>query len=126
MTKILITERNSELRGYYEASLKGENYEIISAGDGKTAIDMTGKTLPDVVVLDTHLPDMDIRDVMSRLLKEHPNLPIILNAEDYLCQLDFMSWCARSCIPKSRNLTELKRQIEKITADQDRIVTHHA
>jgi CheY-like chemotaxis protein len=50
--------------------------------DGTTALAALAKRLPDLVVLDLALPDMDGRTVLERLRQEHPRLPVLVYSGD--------------------------------------------
>lgn len=59
--------------------LKKENFRIAAAGNGKQALDMIPEVLPDLILLDVMMPEMDGFDV-CRHLKQNPktkDIPII-------------------------------------------------
>jgi two-component system, cell cycle response regulator len=63
-----------------KARLPAEKYETLSASNGEQAIQIADKDLPDLILLDIMMPDLDGFTV-SRMLKENPNtreIPIIL------------------------------------------------
>jgi diguanylate cyclase (GGDEF)-like protein len=64
-----------------ESILVAEGYEVIRAFTGRQAIDRALQSIPDLVILDTQLPDLSGPEV-CRALREHPalgwGLPIIL------------------------------------------------
>jgi len=61
MTKenILIVEDNEVLREGIEEMLIGEGFSVISAGDGKTAMDAIKTWMPDLILSDINMPEMD-------------------------------------------------------------------
>lgn len=77
--RILVVEDSKETSEMLRAYLEGEGYEVVTAAWGKAALDSTQEKLPDLVVLDIHLPDMDGYEV-CRQLRAHrrtENIPVI-------------------------------------------------
>ncbi len=58
--------------------LRFEGWQVITAGDGRTAITKARESRPDVVILDLMLPDMTGLDVLARLRENEPGLPVLL------------------------------------------------
>lgn len=80
MKKILIIEDNSELRENTAELLELENYEIITADNGRSGIDLTLRCHPDLIISDLTMPELDGYDVL-RPLREFVNarkIPFIL------------------------------------------------
>ncbi len=57
--------------------LEGIGYEILTAGDGRTAIECTAVEQPDLVLLDVKLPDLTGYEVCERI-REFSAVPIIM------------------------------------------------
>lgn len=55
--KILVVDDDPAIRTLIHRYLNQQNYQVESAGDGKTALTTFDKFLPDLVVLDVNLPD---------------------------------------------------------------------
>ncbi|NET45586.1 response regulator transcription factor [Okeania sp. SIO2B3] len=55
--KILAVDDDPAIRTLIHRYLSQQNYQVESAGDGKTAIELFNKFSPDLVVLDVNLPD---------------------------------------------------------------------
>ncbi len=68
-TKILLVDDSKFLRLATERALARAGYEVLSAADGEEAVEMAGKTLPDVILLDMLLPKMTGPDVLKALKK---------------------------------------------------------
>ena len=80
--KILVVEDEPSLQETLAYNLRKQGYEVIAAGDGKTAIDQARQVSPDLVVLDLMLPVLDGFEV-CRILRKESNVPIlILTARD--------------------------------------------
>jgi two-component system KDP operon response regulator KdpE len=64
---ILLIEDDPAQRAVVEASLTSRGYRVVTADNGRTAIELAGETEPDVVILDLGLPDLDGIDVCQHL-----------------------------------------------------------
>ncbi len=77
MTKLLLVEDDHTLRDTLAYNLAREEYEVIQAGDGVTALDLAREHGPDLVVLDIMLPELDGLTV-CRTLRHESDVPIVL------------------------------------------------
>ncbi len=109
--KILIVEDEEALRILYQDELKAEGYEVLTATNGKEAIQQLEKGKPDLVVLDIVMPVMNGLEALGRILGKNRKIPIILHTSHSRYQEDFMSWAADAYVMKSSDLTELKEKI---------------
>jgi two-component system response regulator (stage 0 sporulation protein F) len=112
--KILIVEDEESLRLFYEEELKAEGYEILSARNGREAIQQLETTKPDIIILDIVMPVMDGMEALGRILRKGRKIPIILNTSYSAYRGDFMSWAADAYVTKSSDLTELKKKIREL------------
>jgi DNA-binding response OmpR family regulator len=80
---ILIVDDDKHLVLALGARLKANGYNVVSAADGISAIAMTRKEKPDLIILDLGLPAGDGFSVLERL-KELPEAApaIVLSARD--------------------------------------------
>lgn len=72
---ILIVDDHPSFRASARCVLESEGFEVIGeAADGASALSECARLLPDVVLLDVQLPDIDGFDVCSKLtaLAGHP------------------------------------------------------
>jgi len=77
--KILLADDNISLLRFV-ADLLSEEYEIITACDGKKALELSRKVLPDLVISDIMMPEMDGVE-LCKCLKEDirtSHIPVIL------------------------------------------------
>lgn len=75
--KILIIEDESTIRRFLKVSLESHSFEILEAVNGKEGISMAGSYLPDVILLDIGLPDIDGFNVIKQL-REWSSTPVIV------------------------------------------------
>ena len=69
--KILIVDDEPEVLEILERKLKLEGFEVFTAASGQTALDRTVKELPDLILMDIVLPDIDGSEVVQRI-RAHP------------------------------------------------------
>ena len=112
--RILIAEDEDSLRLFYEEELKAEGYEVLTARNGREAIQQLEETRPDLILLDIVMPVMDGMEALGRILRKDRKIPVILNTSYSAYREDFMSWAADAYVTKSSDLTELKAKIREL------------
>ena len=75
---VLVVDDEAVLAEMVSMALRYEGWNIITAGDGSSAIAAARAQRPDVVVLDVMLPDMSGLDVLHTLREDNPRLPVLL------------------------------------------------
>lgn len=77
--KILIVDDDEPTRELYLFALKKEGYEVIEACNGSEGISKAKSEIPDLIILDIVMPDMDGITVLSNLRQNDitNNIPII-------------------------------------------------
>jgi DNA-binding response OmpR family regulator len=75
--KILVVEDELTLQETLVYNLKRQGYEVESAGDGSTALDLARTLQPDLIVLDVMLPGIDGFEV-CRILRQEMNTPVLM------------------------------------------------
>ncbi|MEM7600027.1 MAG: response regulator [Verrucomicrobiota bacterium] len=69
MKRILIVEDNPDNLDMLTRRLERKDFEVVSATDGKSGLEMAQTKSPDLILLDIDLPEMDGWEV-SRFLKK--------------------------------------------------------
>jgi DNA-binding response OmpR family regulator len=59
MTKILVIEDEAPLRTNIARLLKAEGYEVLEADNGKSGVDMACRDLPNLIICDITMPELD-------------------------------------------------------------------
>jgi two-component system cell cycle response regulator DivK len=79
MPKILIVEDNELSRDMLSRRLRRKGYEVLVATDGQEGIAMAQRELPDLVLMDLSLPDLDGWEATRRLKKDAKtqHIPVI-------------------------------------------------
>lgn len=82
MPHVLLVDDEVPLRESLSYTLQKEGYEVTTAADGAAAIKQFHKQVPDVIVLDLMLPEVDGMEVCWRI-RAFSDVPIImLTAKD--------------------------------------------
>ena len=74
---ILVVEDDLTLLETLEYNLAAEGYQIITAVDGLTALEIAREEQPDLIVLDLMLPSLDGFEV-CRILRQEMSVPILM------------------------------------------------
>lgn len=77
MTKVLVIDDEPQILRALGINLRARNYEVVTAMNGRQALDAAAHEQPDIVMLDLGLPDMDGVDVI-RALRGWSTVPIII------------------------------------------------
>jgi len=75
--KVLLVEDEKNLTSFITAILSYREYEVIHTGLGEVAIHMAASHMPDIILLDLGLPDMDGINVLERV-REWSDVPVIV------------------------------------------------
>ncbi|MAF31135.1 MAG: sigma-54 dependent transcriptional regulator [Pseudomonadota bacterium] len=76
--EILIVDDEADIRSSISGLLEDEGYRTRTAASGQEALDMVAERLPNLVLLDIWMDGMDGLEVLSRLKRRVPDLPIIM------------------------------------------------
>ncbi|MFV9645352.1 MAG: sigma 54-interacting transcriptional regulator [Desulfobacterales bacterium] len=78
MLKILIIDDEEGIRKLLSISLKSEGYDVITAEDGKSGIELFEKETPSIILIDFQMPGMDGIDVLRRVKQINPDVEVII------------------------------------------------
>jgi diguanylate cyclase (GGDEF)-like protein len=122
--KILIAEDEPHLRQVLSLQLSAAGFEVFETCDGEQAVERTPVVMPDLVMLDVMMPNMDgyeaLRQLRASYLTRH--IPIIMltaraESEDKIQGLrgganDYVTkpWESKELIQRVRNALEWSRQ----------------
>jgi len=78
-TKLLFVEDDDDLRKYSKSKLQ-ENYHILTASDGKSALELVKKNMPDIIITDISMPKMNGRQLCMNIKSniDTCHIPVIL------------------------------------------------
>ncbi|MGQ9688848.1 MAG: sigma-54-dependent transcriptional regulator [Desulfobaccales bacterium] len=75
---ILLVDDEPQILQALSGLLNDEDFEVLTAADGETALSLVREELPDLVLLDIALPGRDGLDILKELKELYPTLPVIM------------------------------------------------
>jgi len=75
--KILVVDDEAKIVKVLKAYLEQSGFQVVTAADGKVALDTFMREKPDFMILDLNLPGMDGLDV-CRTVRRQSNIPILM------------------------------------------------
>jgi DNA-binding response OmpR family regulator len=132
MAHILLVEDAHDLAELIARELRAANHDVITAADGRAALQLHAAHAPDLVILDWNLPEVDGLEVLRRL-RQHAPTPVLMltgrteeidrvvglevGADDYLVK----PFSMRELLARTRAMlrrVELIRQQVRMSADE--------
>lgn len=119
MTMVLVVDDSAIDRRLVGGLLgKASDWRIEYAADGAEALDHVGKSLPDLIVTDLHMPRMDGLELVRAMRDRHPEVPVILmtayGSEAFA--VEALEQGAASYVPKSQLADKLCETVREILA----------
>ncbi|MEO7236525.1 MAG: response regulator transcription factor [Lapillicoccus sp.] len=130
MTVVLVVDDDPHLRRTLGINLRARDYEVELTADGRSALQALGDRIPDVVILDLGLPDLDGVDVLRRL-REVSRVPVVVLSarHDSDDKVEALDAGADDYVTKPFGMDELLARIRaavrrgESTTDQGLVVT---
>jgi two-component system alkaline phosphatase synthesis response regulator PhoP len=76
--KILVVDDEVDFVELMTLRLEANGYEVITANNGKDALDQAKKEKPDAILLDIMMPEMDGLTVLKKIRSEDARIPIFI------------------------------------------------
>lgn len=113
--KILIVEDDLPLAEMLSQYFRVQGYNVLTASYGELALHQASEAVPQLIVLDIHLPDLDGFEVCERLRESHKtrNIPVIFLTErtDRLDRIQGLQLGVYDYITKPFDLQELRLRV---------------
>ncbi|MBI5195554.1 MAG: response regulator [Nitrospirae bacterium] len=78
MNRILIIDDDESVRSSFTEILRSRQFSPITASSGREALELLKKEVPDAILLDLKMSDMDGFETMKEIKKVAPNVPVII------------------------------------------------
>ena len=117
---VLFVEDDLDILHMLKTYFESKDYKVIIASRGKKALEACQKELPDIIVLDILLPDIDGYKVCRRLRSDQRtrNVPIIFltQKDERADEIAGLELGADDYITKPFDIAELEASVEKLIA----------
>lgn len=119
--KILIIEDNRDSRDILSKLLRMSGYDVISASDGETGLDMAANQKPDLIITDINMPRMDGIEFVKRIRTD-----TALGETPVLVVTAFGINVAREAVEAGANASAEKPfDFDKFLATVENLITQH-
>jgi two-component system cell cycle response regulator DivK len=118
MKRILVADDTDSGRELVKTVLEGSGYEVLEARNGLEAVALAREHVPDLIILDLHMPGLDGFGVIQELRREatFTATPIValtasamMGDKERATAVGFTSY-----ITKPIRLTDLRREVERL------------
>ncbi|MBI4304665.1 MAG: response regulator transcription factor [Chloroflexi bacterium] len=112
---VLIVDDEPQLIRLVRANLESVGYKVFTASDGRSALEIIDREMPDLIILDIMLPGVDGYELCQRI-REFTSTPIImLTAKvEHVDRVKGLKLGADDYITKPFNVQELLARIEAV------------
>ncbi|MGE5405317.1 MAG: response regulator [Acidobacteriota bacterium] len=77
-TKVLIVDDQKGVRRLLEELFEKEGYEVTVAADGRESLDKVRESIPDIILMDMKMPNMNGLEASQEIFKIKSDIPIIM------------------------------------------------
>jgi two-component system KDP operon response regulator KdpE len=116
MTRLLVVDDEPQILRALRINLHARQYDVVTAGTGRGALDTAIEAHPDLVILDLGLPDMDGVEVI-RSLRNWTQVPIVILSGrlNSAAKVDALDAGADDYVTKPFSVEELLARIRAVT-----------
>jgi two-component system response regulator AtoC len=115
MKSVLVIDDDPLIRKTLSSYLSKKGFEAVAAEDGEEGIQKYEEHIPDLVILDIRLPDVDGLEVLGRIREKNPNASIIIMTayDDMKTTIEAIKLGAFEYLVKPLDYVELDLTIDK-------------
>ncbi|OGS25399.1 MAG: hypothetical protein A2297_03245 [Elusimicrobia bacterium RIFOXYB2_FULL_48_7] len=116
--RILVVEDDDEIREMTKIGLEHAGYHVLTAGTGTKALQVLSEDIPDMIILDVLLPEVDGM-ALCRAIKGNPRtkgIPVLIVTalSDFLTPRDVQLLGASDLLTKPFEMKDLLSKIDKV------------
>lgn len=128
MERILIIDDDPDVCMLLKRFLTRKDYEVLTANSGATGIRAAETEIPDLILSDFRLGDMDGVEVLQRLQEKIPRVPVIVMTgySDIRVAVNLMKMGAFDYLAKPIVPDEILHSIQRALSAASNGVAHHA
>ncbi len=120
--KLLIVDDNDEIRSYLK-DLFSDNYEVLTANNGKLALEIATSEIPDIIISDVVMPEMDGKTfchaIKSEPLTQHIPLILLTTETSVDSQIDGINYGADDYVTKPFNEQILRAKVSTLLKNKE-------
>lgn len=122
---ILIVEDESELLGFY-TELFGKEFNVLQAHNGQEGLEIALKAIPDVIISDVMMPEMDgyelARQLKSQVATSHIQIILLTAKSGNEVQIESYKAGADFYLEKPFHPTALYEQVKNIIQSREKLI----
>jgi len=120
MTKIAIIEDDQTIAQMYRMKFESEDFSVEVAADGHSGVQMVSRQMPDIILLDLQMPEMNGVEALKRIRKlpGGQDIPVIVltnlgqqEAPRDLAALGIESYIIKADLTPSQVVEQVKKTI---------------
>ncbi len=116
MSKILLVDDEPNVRLVYREVLAEKGHEVLEAESGEETFKILNAEDIDLVVLDIKLRLESGLNILQKITKDFPDIPVVLCSAYVSFQNDYTTWLAKSYIVKSSDPDEFLSEVNNALA----------
>jgi len=78
MSRALVVDDEPDMRWLLAQVLQDEGFDVVTAEDGRAALEQISRETPDVVLLDLKMPGLDGLQALERAKAVDPHMPVVI------------------------------------------------
>jgi DNA-binding NtrC family response regulator len=117
MSQVLIIESDEDTRYLYQMALRFQSFESTATSTAKEGLESIRKSVPDLVLLDIQVPDLDESHFIENLKKiTSKNMPVIIvtDLRDGAAAKKAAVYGACEYLDKNRSIGEIISEVRKV------------
>ncbi|WP_243367186.1 EAL domain-containing protein [Fundidesulfovibrio soli] len=134
LATLLTIDDEDVIRRSFQAYLEDSGFKVLQASNGRAGLEVFRAEHPDIILVDLRMPEMDGLEVLATVVREAPDVPIIvvsgtgmiqdaiealrLGAWDYVLKpvedLGILEHCVRRALERAKLLKENKAHRENL------------
>ena len=115
---VLVAEDDESVRLAIELMLDDQGFEILFAVDGEEAVAVARKEVPDIILLDAHMPKLDGKEVMVELMNDATTSSIPVLVLSGMARYEPSEWHGAGFVSKPFTQAELAHRVREALAER--------